>query len=67
MLNIEGRRPSATSTSEGRLQNIGLDQLDDNSHTKNGGDAMCHGPGGDNQKTTEGEFFHLFATLCIAS
>jgi hypothetical protein len=46
---------------------FGLDQLDDNSHTTNGGDSMCHGPGGDNQMTTEGEFFHLFATLRISS
>jgi hypothetical protein len=54
---------------------FGLDQLDENSHTNSGGDAMGDGPdecithpGGHNQMTTECQSFYIyFAILCIAS
>jgi hypothetical protein len=58
-----------------RFLDFGLDQLDENSHTNSGGDAMGDGPdecithpSGHNQMTTEGQSFYIyFAILCIAS
>jgi hypothetical protein len=50
---------------------FGLDQLDDNSHSTNGGDAMGDGPdvcithpGGENQITTKGECFFVYLPYC---
>jgi hypothetical protein len=58
-----------------RFLDFGLHQLDENSHTNSGGDAMGDGPdecithpSGHNQMTTEGQSFYIyFAILCIAS